>query len=209
MKQRSVALALVVMAIVGLSGCPNTTSTKDGKDDLKAKNGQPSLANLQKLLDRIPKDSQPRADNKGEVERNKANEWMKKNIAGEMVELSVKVGHVLTQSRGDKTSVCLTMGEGLLLDGKVFWYDLGYPGQVRSGGSSWAVLLCVREWKDLDEAPAKRLRDLDGKTITILGQIAGAEFWEEVFVNTSTVNGPCLRVELKDVTVNGFDPSKK
>jgi hypothetical protein len=204
----------VAISVVLLAGCQKPSLEDDGKP-VSGRSGKESLAELQKLLDGIPKESQPRADKDGEIERNKANKWLEANVIGKKLSLSTKVGDVGIKADGDKYRVSLTMGRPVLLDGQNVW-EFGHVGDVRVGGRDWPVVLDARDFAFgtgyrlvVDEAAAKRIRDLKGKVATIQGTVDAAAFSPEVPFNNTTVTGPYLSLRIRELSVDGVEAGKK
>jgi hypothetical protein len=122
------------------------------------------------LLDSIPKDSQPRADKDGELERIKANKWMLANLAGKVVEFRAVVSDVEVGAAGDAFSATVVLGELLFNPKDPFskTWKLGQTGTVRAGGLEWTVLVVGGvKLEQLDEAAVKRIRATKGKEVTI------------------------------------------
>ncbi len=160
---------------------------------------------LQKLLDGIPKDSQPQPEEDRVIERSKANQWVQKHLVGKPVTFSVQVGHVQLVPEGDGYSGWVDLGKRATT-------STNYHGEVQCGGSSWKVYLGIPRFANLNESDAKRLRELKGKTVKFQGV-----FSEEArfgpgpsppgFLLRETTSTPerVFLVTLKGATLDGID----
>lgn len=220
---RALVLLLVVVALVG---CGGTGSTSPPPDPAKGAGGTPSpVAELQKLLDTIPKESQPRTDKDGTIERNKANQWLKEHMVGKPLSLSATATEVDVSPQGDVYNVSVNLGEpGKLANGKpIFsgYTKFGVLGTVRAGGADWPACLEACPFRGVDEATAKRLRDLKGKTVTVRGVVA--ETADFMLINQgpprfmvdpgpfgeALVKGPMLYFALDEFTIDGIVAAKR
>ena len=230
--------------IIGVIGCSRDATP--GKDDPKSvpktddvvkkdKGPEPktSLADLQKLIDGIPKDSQPRADKDGAIERSKADAWLKANAVGTKIEITGDFSLVNVHASGEKHyNVFVAMGTSAkkVKNEVVAGVDPNepswgcIPGTIRAGGVSWEVWLAAAwgadderikrpayglAWWGLNESAATWLRDLKGTRGTVRGVMSAARFATHYPLIGETESRPNFQVGLTDVTINGIDPRKK
>ena len=129
------------------------------------------VASLQKILDAIPTDSQPRDDIEGTVELIKANEWLKRNLVGKPIEFKAHLVDAkvveglpgISRIEPGKYSVQVEFARAQV--------DTILAGKVRSGGADWTVYISASAvfHPFLDEATVRRLQKLRGKDVTIVG----------------------------------------
>jgi hypothetical protein len=173
----------------------------------KTGGGATGVSAVQKLIDGIPADEQPRAGVGDTIERSKANDWLYKNLVGKTVELSgkVAVSEVLPASGGTGYYGTLVVGERVYYGN--FLSSVSNPGQVRTGGADWKVLATLHvtgpevKYRNLDEANARRFRDLKGKTVRVAGRDTRAVF----DLGNSTGRPPELTLFVQVTEIEGVE----
>jgi len=138
------------------------------------------LAAIQKIVDKIPAESQPKdsRDVTGTLQRDKANQWLAENLIGKPVEFSVKVtrasiGPTIGQP-GGKSAMIQIANETVLLNGNVV-ID---AGKIHSGGTNWQLLIEFpqpRPRGELDDAMSEKLHQLNGQIVKVTATVSGGK----------------------------------
>lgn len=226
MKKGILILLGTILEVAFLSGCGRSTPGGD-KPSVDPIDKTSSANSLQKVLDTIPKDSLPRADKDGELERIKANKWMLASLVGKTVEIPAVLGEVNVSPQESAYKVSVVFGEPFTRPEEALARaaNMGRAGKVRSGGSQWPVLMVGgASWSKVDEAGVRRIRDLKGKMVTvgvtmekeepngIYGLKNSHMAFQLIDSLLPVLNGPTLRIYISGespVTIDGFDPGKK
>lgn len=225
--QRGLVATVAALTVLVMLGCdtgggrpnPNPGPDPDPGGDAGA------LTELQKLLDGIPKESLPRADKDGVIERDQANKWVLQNLVGKPLALTATVSDVYVRPDHDAYYVEVILGKLFKARAEDCFWGHGRPGSVRVAGAEWPVHLRGCVFNGADAATAKRLRDLRGKTVTVRGAFAdrqsfavglsgvgfqhhdGSEIPSELVVDK--VKGPYFSFALEDPTIDEIGAPKK
>jgi hypothetical protein len=154
--------AVSIVTIFGFGEC-QAAEPKREPDPYRQK-----LASIQKILNTIPKDLQPKVDGDPEIQLIKANEWLAKNFVGKQVDFKAHFTDVKVIRGGDdRYQVQLWISNVADADLRA--------GTVRCGGADWRVVISADDkfWKpELGEADYKQLQKLRGKDVTIVGNVS-------------------------------------
>ena len=217
MRYTATSWLFAVLSVSMSAACSGCSKGQQGQNDT------PSENSLQKFLDSIPKDSQPRADKDGELERIKAGKWIEANCEGKALELKVVLGDIDVAQRDNGYSVTVVIGKPFTGKGDELLTAarFGNAGKVRAGGSDWSLVTYGFTWRNLDESAVKRIRDLKGKTVTFgfrLDKVDNSANPPKLTFNLydgkayPSWNGPTALLNFSEgcpVTLDGFDPAKK
>src|SRR5262249_13251570 len=126
------------------------------------------------LLAGMPKDKYPRSGKNAVPERDAANDWLRDNVVGKVVEWTATVRDVTLSGQGNHRYLV-----SISFD-KSGWMDWG--GSIKLGEEDIVVGLTpggygqgLSQWSaTTDEQVARQLRDLGGKTFTCRARITGA-----------------------------------
>ena len=155
------------------------TELRRRADGLRAKlGGENVLTDLQKLIDGIPTESAPRADKRGEVKREAANQWLKKHATGKPLEIRGNLTGVSLSPMDGKFGVTVCLGK-LGSPTPNIGFGWGLLGAVRAGGDEWSVYMSATYTGPpdyVDPATASRIRDLEGKPVRFIGKLKQVEF---------------------------------
>jgi hypothetical protein len=166
------------------------------KAEEKPAEGKP-YTSIGQLLSDLPKDKYPQPGEDGAPERNAANTWLKDNLVGKTVQWPLTVNRVILSDLGGQGRYDVKIGfqETPLKVGRItevpvnlrVRLDSGIAwGQVKIGAQTAYALVTdpFSQTQDgafvdlnVDEAMAKRLRDLKGDTVAVKGVISGAAFY--------------------------------
>lgn len=155
---------LLVAFIVGLVRlCTlNADEPKRGPDPFRQK-----ITSLQKILNEMPRESQPRVDKDVEIQLAKANDWLAKNLPGKEFEFKAKLYDVKVGDGKDGSfQVRLLFPNTIDADFRA--------GSIRTGGEDCRVIVNPNSdfWNPVvDEARVKQLQRLRGRDVTITGSI--------------------------------------
>lgn len=190
---------------------------------IRAKAGGGDLGELQKLLDGMPKESEPKADERATIERNKAQMWMKENVVGKKIAFRTKVElsdvkpFNLSREQNQYTAESFSVGKRLYDENNHRQGLVGDVGNVRSGDGEWRVAVFTNYGTPgklvMTEESAKRFRELAGKTARIEATVATAEFKRFPIYDPKkqavVEEKPELHVYLDIVTIDGVDYQRK
>lgn len=161
------AVACAVAGLILVPGC-GQPGTGDGKPGTESVGGKPSLAGIEKYLEGLPKDSLPRSGKDGDLERVKANKWLKQNGPGKDLEIAVELAEVkIGPGKDDKYTATLVLAQQPDLVVRF----VQCAGRVRCAGTDWVTLVHLPDLVGLDEPTAKALRDLGGKVVRLRGNM--------------------------------------
>jgi hypothetical protein len=214
--------AFAAGVVVGC-GPPPPAPPPDGTAGTEKSSG---VDGIQKLIDEIPKDAQPRSAENADVQRNRANRWLKDNAVGKSLTLAGTVAWVKVVPQEDQNEIrYFVLGKWLYTDADLT--DAGLVGRVRSGGDDWNAVVMLRiNWvyrpekndnsqsvkKLVGDGAAKRLEGLKGKSVRVGGVISSAKFAHQGRFDETTRSwprAPELQITLETVTVDGIDPRRE
>ena len=174
----SIFACLVLCALCAdVCRCTASPADKSKEDSISYAD---TLAAIQKIVDKIPAESQPKdsRDVTGTLQRDKANQWLAENLIGKPVEFSVKVtrasiGPTIGQP-GGKSAMIQIANETVLLNGNVV-ID---AGKIHSGGTNWQLLIEFpqpRPRGELDDAMSEKLHQLNGQIVKVTATVSGGK----------------------------------
>jgi hypothetical protein len=155
---------------------------------------------FQKVADLMPEDSWPSPIRDGGIERIKATRWWQDKVVGKRIELHADVSAFTVDSTRSWYWYKVNLAFGKPLGGED---NAGEIGSVRVGSVDWKVALRPVEFS-VTEGAAKRLRTLKDESVTLVGELCGAEFQ----LDKTAARQPVFFIELYKVEINGFDPDK-
>lgn len=157
----------------------------------------PNIPALQTLADALPADDQPRAGPSGRIERALANRRLSEKLKkGIPIEFKARIGSVDAAPNGDDNPDQAFTGRLSLGVADPSGRDGGIIGAVHAGGSDWSVFAKPMYWKKMDVSSAKKLRDSQGKDVTIKAQL-------EQFMFINETGQPTAQIHLFDIIVDG------
>ena len=134
---------------------------------------------LQKLIDGMPKASMPVSGVDGEIERNRANKWLKENAVGKRVEIIESLTEVAIKPQGEVYDIALVFGGPTLTDAVPNTPIFCFMSKVKVGNEEWFTLAKTVVEKGVTEDRAKKFRDLKGARVRIQAKIESVKFSHE------------------------------
>jgi hypothetical protein len=144
----------------------------------KKLDGQLATVSFQKLIAALPKSSFPTQKFDGEIERIRANKWLKENIVGKTVELTEKLAVVLIDSNdGKEFGAMICIGEVIPDAPRASSHPICCSiTKFKCDTDEWLVLIPPMTIGGLSEKQATELRDTKGKNVNIKAKIVSADF---------------------------------
>lgn len=193
----------------------------------KGPGGGKAYTSVERLLAAMPKEKYPQGPRKL-IELNAADRWLKDNVAGKAIEWTAEVEDVkeldtsvvnrdrkgptyalIFYHRGEETFHSSDWGNVFVEPGQA------WGGESRLGDDAVVAMIARGSWgfgeqkalsaaEPLDEATAKRLRDLRGK-VTFRAKIEDARFGYCRLSGQSSAQKLVLMLVVKVVAVNGVE----